>query len=94
MLFRKMLYLFSGCMMGFMAALLFCAPDSMAQFTSSMSSAFKVTEMEGSVPAKYGKLIAVSGLYLYFQADDGTIYIVRQHTSTQFDSTVTVIKRN
>lgn len=92
MVFKKMFYMFFGCVVGFTAAALFFTPDLMAQFTTR-SSAFKVTEMEGSVPASYGKLVAVSGLYLYLQAEDGTIYIVRQHTTNQFDPNITVIKR-
>lgn len=93
MFFRKMFYVFFGCVMGFMAANFIFVPNSMAQL-GLKDSGFAVTEMEGMVPASYGKLIAVSGLYLYFQGDDGTIYIVTQHTSKQFDPNVTVIKRS
>ncbi|MFH1691266.1 MAG: hypothetical protein ABIC68_01650 [Candidatus Omnitrophota bacterium] len=93
MVFKKMLYMFFGCVVGFMLASFLFAPDLMAQFAGRPVS-FRVTEMEGAVPASYGKLVAVSGLYLYLQAEDGTIYIVKQHTSNQFDPEITVIKRS
>ncbi|MFH1381043.1 MAG: hypothetical protein ABIH57_02600 [Candidatus Omnitrophota bacterium] len=93
MVFKKMLYMFFGCVVGFMIASFLFAPDSMAQFGSG-SSSFKVVEMEAPVPASYGKLIAVSGLYLYLQAENGTIYIIKQHSVSQFDPNITVIKRN
>ncbi len=93
MVFKKMFYMFFGCVLGFMAANFIFVPNLMAQL-GSKSSAFTVTAMEGTVPASYGKLIAVSGLYLYFQGDDGVIYIVMQHSSSQFDPNVTIIKRS
>lgn len=93
MVLKKMLYMFFGCVVGFMVASFLFAPDLMAQFGSKGDS-FKVVEMEASVPASYGKLVAVSGLYLYLQAENGTIYIIKQHTVDQFDPNITVIKRS
>ncbi len=93
MVLKKMLYMFFGCLVGFVFASFIFASDLLAQF-SSRSTTFTATEMEGAIPASYGKLIAVSGLYLYLQSDDGTIYIVKQHTTNQFDPNITVIKRS
>ncbi len=73
----------------------------MSGFLSSVSFAqlgagsgyFSEEEMDTKIPSRYGNLVAISGIYLYFQGPDGTIYILKQKTQSQLDSNVVVIKR-
>ena len=87
----KVFYVVFGVVVGFMTASAFFTPELKAQWGTS---SFKEEAMESSLPAKYGKLVAVSGIIMYFQAEDGSVYIVKPRTNTELDSSVTVIRRS
>jgi serine protease inhibitor len=90
---KKMLYGLFGFALGFVAATAFFLPELKAQSAfSGAGSAFQESQMQPSLPAKYGKLIAVSGIDLYFQGNDGTVYIVKPRTGNVLDTQVTMIK--
>ena len=92
MILKKMLYVVFGFVIGFMFANAFFIPELLAQY-GAKATGFSEEAMQPSVPKEYGKLVAVSGIDLYFQGNDGTVYIVRPHTGNALDSRVTVIKR-
>jgi hypothetical protein len=89
MVFKKVLYGVFGLVLGFAAANAVFIPVLRAE----SGSAFNEKAMDGRVPAKYGKLVTISGTSFYFQGDDGTVYILKQRTNNEFSSDVTVIKR-
>ncbi len=90
---KKMLYVSLGFVCGFLANS-FLIPELSAQYGGSSTGSFQETSMQPNVPAEYGKLIAVSGIDLYFQADNGNVYIIKPRTDTTLSSGVTVIKRD
>jgi hypothetical protein len=86
-----------GVLMGFAAGLvvgvIFCSGQLFAQYDMGGAKNFSEGVMDSRVPAAYGKLVAISGLNFYFQAEDGTVYIVKQQTQSALDPNVVVIKR-
>lgn len=94
MVFKKVLYVVFGFVFGFAIANLVSVPELMAQYGSSKNSgAFEESAMEPLVPASYGKLVAISGIDMYFQGADGNVYIVKPRSGNTLDTRVTVIKR-
>jgi hypothetical protein len=92
---NKWLYVFLGSAIGFIVANAFFAPESMAQYGQWASgNSFKETELKPPIPSSYGNLVTVSNLKFYFQATDGTIYILEQRTPSEWNTGVTVIKRS
>jgi hypothetical protein len=95
MVFKKVLYVVFGFVLGFAIANIINVPELLAQYGSSKSSgAFEESAMEPSVPASYGKLVAISGIDMYFQGADGNVYIVKPRTGNTLDTRVTVVKRS
>lgn len=94
---KKIIYLAVGFMAGLGAGCLFSIPESAAQMGygtyGKSTTGFSTEKLTPAVPAAYGKLVAVSGVNFYFQADNGNVYILRQRTGSDFDSRVTVIER-
>ena len=88
-MFRKMLYVLAGFVIGFVAATFFSA----SLFAQMGSKSYTEDAFSSNIPSNYGRLVGVSGLSMYFEASDGTIYIVRQRTQNDMDSRVSVIKR-
>ncbi|MFB3919266.1 MAG: hypothetical protein ACE14U_04265 [Candidatus Velamenicoccus archaeovorus] len=89
---KKMLYV----VLGFVTGALFTVVgvgELRAQYGFDSDSNYAESVMKPSLPARYGKLVAVSDMNLYFAAEDGTVTIVRPKTNGQLDTTVTVIKR-
>jgi hypothetical protein len=90
---KKLLYV----VLGFMAGALFTVVGVgtlKAQYGFDSSGSYTESAMTPSLPGRYGHLIAVSDMNMYFASDDGTVTIVRPKTSGQLDTTVTVIKRS
>ena len=54
---------------------------------------FSYDKMQPSLPASFGYLVAVSGINLYFQGQDGTVYIVKPRSGNSLNTRVTVIPR-
>ena len=81
-------------LIGFLIGLVFAGVFSVVSVRAQLSSSFDEEEMSPAVPVTYGKLVAVSGLDLYFQANDGTVHIVRPRTNKELESRVTVIPRS
>jgi len=96
MAMRKVLFIVVVFFFGFIMAGVFFSPESWAQYVSGAGAASGYDEvaMTSKVPSSYGNLVAISGIYLYFQGDDGTIYILKQRTQSELDSRVVVIKRS
>lgn len=90
-MFKKMLYVVVGLAFGFIFTSAFFIPELKAQWGGN---SFSETAMQSLLPAKYGKLVGVSGITMYFQAENGDVYIVKPRTDTELDPAVTVIKRN
>jgi len=90
-MFKKMLYVVVGFVFGFIFTSAFFIPELRAQWESS---SLNEMAMQSLLPAKYGKLVGVSGITMYFQADNGNVYIVKPRTDTELDPAVTVIKRS
>jgi len=79
---------------GFAVANIVNVPELLAQYGSSRSSgAFEEAVMEPAVPSSYGRLVAISGIDMYFQGTDGNVYIVKPRSSGTLDTRVTVVKR-
>jgi len=94
MVLKKVLYVVFGFVFGFAIANIVSVPELMAQYGFSKSSGgFEESVMEPSVPASYGKLVAISGIDMYFQGTDGNVYIVKPRTGQTLDTHVTVVKR-
>lgn len=94
MVFKKVLYVVFGFVFGFAIANIVSVPELFAQFGSSKNSGvFEESAMEPLVPASYGKLVAISGIDMYFQGADGNVYIVKPRTGGTLDTHVTVVKR-
>lgn len=91
---KRVLYGIFGFVIGFVVANVFFIPELMAQLGGKSSGAFSEDVMEPSVPKSFGKLVGVSGIDLYFQGEDGSVYIVKPRTSGELDTRVTVIKRD
>lgn len=91
---KKWLYVFFGFAIGFVVANTFFIPELMAQYGKWAGASFTEMEMQPPLPSRYGNLVAVSGLTMYFQASDGAIHIVKPRTGTEFDTSVTMIKRS
>ncbi len=83
--------------LGFVGGVLFAVVgvgELRAQYGFDSNASYTEGVMTPSLPGKYGKLVAVSDMNLYFAAEDGTVTIVRPKTGGQLDTTVTVIKRS
>ncbi|OIO35632.1 MAG: hypothetical protein AUJ74_05275 [Candidatus Omnitrophica bacterium CG1_02_44_16] len=94
MVFKKVLYVVFGFVVGFAIANIVSVPEIMAQSGFSKNSGvFEESAMEPPVPASYGKLAAISGIDMYFQGENGNVYIVKPRSSSTLDTRVTVIKR-
>lgn len=95
MVLKKVLYVVFGFALGFAIANIVNVPELMAQYGSSKNSGvFEESAMEPAVPASYGRLVAISGIDMYFQGADGNVYIVKPRTGTTLDTRVTVVKRS
>ena len=90
-MFKKMLYVVAGLVFGFIFSSAFFIPELRAQW-GGISLNEKM--MQPTLPANYGKLVGVSGITMYFQAENGNVYIVNPRTDNELDPTVTVIKRS
>ena len=88
---KKMLYVVVGLAFGFIFTSAFFIPELRAQW-----GGINLNEktMQPPLPANYGKLVGVSGITMYFQAENGNVYIVNPRTDNELDPTVTVIKRS
>lgn len=81
---------------GFAAGVLFILSvgETRAQFDQD-GGGFQMSRMSPPLPGKFGKLVAVSGIDMYFMNDnDGTVYLVHPKTGTQLDTTVTMVPRS
>ncbi|MDD5019060.1 MAG: hypothetical protein PHH75_05820 [Candidatus Omnitrophica bacterium] len=91
---KKMFYV----ALGFASGVLFAVVgvgELRAQYGfDDSSSGYKANIMKPSLPGKYGQLVAVSDMNMYFVSQDGTVTIVRPKTGEQLDTTVTVLKRS
>lgn len=95
MAFKKVLYVVFGFTLGFIVANAFSIPELMVRCGfAEGSGAFEESAMEPLVPASYGKLVAISGIDMYFQGADGNVYIVKPRTGSTLDTRVTVVKRS
>jgi hypothetical protein len=90
---KKIIYGMFGFVLGFLVASTFFMAESKAQFDGDADAAFQEDIMTPHLPGKYGQLIAVYDINMYFQAQDGTIYIVKPLRGSQLDTHVSVIKR-
>lgn len=93
MVFKKVFYVIFGFILGLLMADVFSFPEVMAQYGGGRSSAFSEDYMTPDIPSSYGRLVAVSGIDLYFQSDDGSITIVKPRTRREVDTNVVVLKR-
>ncbi|HAJ57150.1 MAG TPA: hypothetical protein DCL35_05210 [Candidatus Omnitrophica bacterium] len=93
MVFKKAFYIFFGFIMGIVAANVFFSQEVMAQYGGGKSGAFSEDDMTPEIPSSYGRLVAVSGIEMYFQGEDGSITIVKPRTRRELDTNVVVIKR-
>ena len=89
MRFNKFSYVLVGFVAGLIVASVFAVKEVRAQWGDS----FTEDKLKPPVPAKYGNLVAASGQDMYFQASDGTVYVVRQRAAGRLDNRVTVIVR-
>ncbi|MBI5872882.1 MAG: hypothetical protein HZB36_01905 [Candidatus Omnitrophica bacterium] len=92
-MFKKMLYGMAGLVVGFVVASTFFPLESMAQYGLGGSGGFSEEVMTPEIPAKYGRLVAISGIDMYFQSDDGSVYIVKPRTQSEFNTRVSVVRR-
>ncbi len=91
---KKIFFVLFGFTLGFIVSNAFFIPELRAQYGFSGGDTFQETEMRPPLPAKYGKLVGISGIDLYFQGADGTVYLVKPRTQDALDTHVTVIKRS
>jgi hypothetical protein len=89
---KKMLYVVLGFVTGTLFAVVGVG-ELKAQYGFDSGSSYAENVMTPSLPGKYGKLVAVSDMSMYFVTDDGTVTIVRPKTNGQLDTSVTVIRR-
>lgn len=90
---KKMFYVVLGFVTGVLFAVIGVGTLK-AQYGFDSSGSYTENTMTPSLPGRYGHLIAVSDMNMYFASDDGTVTIVRPKTNGQLDTTVTVIKRS
>ena len=90
MRFKKSSYMLMGFLMGLVVASVFAVKEVKAQWGDSFSE----DTLKPPVPGSYGTLVAASGQDMYFQKEDGTLYIVRQRTSGRLETRVSVITRS
>ncbi|MGE5279328.1 MAG: hypothetical protein ACM3L6_01105 [Deltaproteobacteria bacterium] len=94
---RRTLYLATGFILGFLAAGIFSARMREAQAAIGIdaeSTGFSFDRMEPAVPASFGRLVAVNGIDLYYENQDGTVYIVKPRSGNSLDTRVTMIPRS
>lgn len=89
---KKIVFIVAGFVAGFLVASLVTLPSARAQMSFERSE-FELDTIEPALPASYGKLVAVSGATMYFQGDDGAVYIVKPRTTGTLDTEVRVIER-
>jgi hypothetical protein len=90
---KKLILVLAGFVAGFLAASFVSLPSVGAQ-TAFGNSGLIQESISPSLPASYGKLAAVSGSTLYFQGDDGRVYLVRPKNMNSLESDVRVIERS
>ncbi len=87
-------YILVGFVLGCLGTGIFSARALEAQSAFSKGSeGFSYDKMQPPVPASFGYLVAVSGINLYFQGDNGTVYIVKPRSGNNLDTQVAVIQR-
>lgn len=92
---RKFMIGLFGFVLGFCVSSIFSIPDLLAQHaTWAQGERLQQNPMESAIPKSYGDLKAVSGIEMYFQGEDGTIYIVEPRTAEKLKTEVKVIHRN
>ncbi len=93
---KKARYVVVGFVVGCLVAGIFSARLLEAQSIfgdKGKSDNFSYDRMQPPLPAHFGHLVAVSGINLYFQGQDGAVYIVRPRSGNNLDTQVTVIPR-
>ncbi|MFH0876817.1 MAG: hypothetical protein V1863_01155 [Candidatus Omnitrophota bacterium] len=93
---KKINFTLFGFVLGFVVANALFIPELLAQYGRWSGASFTEMEMQPLLPARFGNLVAVtgSGRRMFFQASDGTVYMVTQRTDTEIDKSVYVIKRS
>ncbi len=89
---KKVCFVVSVFVLGIVGGMVLFSSNIFAQYT--MLTKYNEEAMASKVPSSYGRLIAVSGIYFYFQNEDGTIYILKQRNQSEFESRVVVINRS
>ena len=89
---KKAMLVALGFLVGFLVANMMPLPSVGAQMAFEGSD-FEVENIEPDLPASYGRLVAVSGATMYFQSDNGSVYIVKPRNSSLLDTDVRVIER-
>jgi len=93
---KRMVYVLSGFVLGALVAGIFSARSLEAQSlfgAKQKGEKFSYENMTPPVPARFGYLVAVSGIDLYFQGENGTVYIVKPRSGNSLDTQVSVIPR-
>ena len=93
---KKGLYVLMGFVLGCLAAGIFSARflEAQSAFTETGSKDYSFESMMPSIPASFGRLVAVSGINLYFEGQNGVVYVVKPRSGNTFDSQVTMIPRS
>ncbi len=87
-------YIWVGFVVGCLVAGIFSARALEAQSAFGKSSGgFSYDKMQPPLPASFGHLVAVSGINLYFEGENGAVYIVKPRSGNNLDTQVTVIQR-
>lgn len=86
---KKVLYGVMGFAAGLFLAFAFLVPRTFAEYGAGLN----LSSIQPPVPKDYGRLVAVSGIFYYFQAEDGKVYVLKLRTDTQWDNRVSVIER-
>ncbi|MFA5038429.1 MAG: hypothetical protein WC732_01975 [Candidatus Omnitrophota bacterium] len=87
---KKIMYVAMGFLTGVLSV--WAAGELRAQFDDE-SGGYRESVVRPALPAKYGKLVAVSGIDMYFSDQNGNVYLVRPKNNGQMDTSVTVIRR-
>jgi len=93
---NKAFYGVTGFVLGCLVAGIFSARILEAQSAfgdKRKGDNFSYEKMQPPVPAYFGYLVAVSGINLYFQGENGTVYVVKPRSGNSLDTQVTVIPR-
>lgn len=89
---KKILYVGAG----FIAGIVFIlgAGELRAQLFDQASGGFQINRMNPPLPGRYGHLVAVSGIDMYFEDQAGNVYLVHPKTGGQLETTVTMVPRS